>query len=652
MKRACLVFLLGYISLACMAQPNFSITSPDKRISVNIQSTSSSLRYSVKFNRRQLVEPSQMQLQFATTSKSEKTEIGKAVNRNGSEDYTLLVGKRKQVKSRYNEIMLPVTSGTAKYNIVFRAFNDGVAFRYELQSGNADSFALHDELSEFRLHDNPTARTLLLPNYTSSHEGVYTKHTYHQLPKDTLIAMPALFEWDNGTCVAITEAALLDYAGMYLMNTNNVLRGVLSPLPKTPAVKVTGTYPHNSPWRVLMIGDSIGTLISSDILTNLNAPSVLPNTDWILPGKTTFPWWNGNVMPDTINAPGNNFVSQKYYIDFCARNKIEYHTVVEYGLHQWYVDDGVGFAPGPNSNVTQPVPGLDMKEVCDYAATKGVGVRVWVHWGALYPRIDSAFAAFEKWGLKGMMIDFMDRDDQEMVNIQTEMLQKAAKHHLHVQFHGAYKPTGVSRTYPNELTREGALNYEYNKWDKLITADHDLNIVFTRMLAGPTDYHMGGFRFVSDSAFRPQYTRPLTNSTKAHMLGMYVVLENYLGMVADYPEAYEGKDGFDFVKDVPTVWDDTKVVAAKTDQYAVVARKKNNDWWLGAINNHQKKSVSISLAFLGSAKYKALIYIDDETTQKDFNHVAVEQRVVTGSDNLILQMNGSGGAAIKFEQQP
>jgi alpha-glucosidase len=187
-----------------------------------------------------------------------------------------------------------------------------------------------------------------------------------------------------------------------------------------------------------MISDRLGALIESNILTSLNEPCKLKDVSWIKPGKTTFPWWNGNVVPDTLNAPGNNFVTNQYYIDFCARNGLEYHSVVEYGLHQWYMDDGVGFQPGPHADVTTPVPGLDMKEICDYAKSLGVDVRVWVHWAALYPKLDTAFALFERWGLTGMMVDFMDRDDQEMVNIQTEVLQKAAQHHLHIQFHGAY----------------------------------------------------------------------------------------------------------------------------------------------------------------------------------------------------------------------
>ncbi len=401
-----------------------------------------------------------------------------------------------------------------------------------------------------------------------------------------------------------------------------------------------------------MIGDKIGTLIESNILTHLNEPNKLKDVSWLKPGKTTFPWWNGNITPDTLNAPGNNFVTQQYYIDFCARNGIEYHSVVEYGLHQWYVDDGVGFQPGPNADVTKPVPGLDMKEVCDYAKSKGVQVRVWVHWAALYPKLDSAFAIFEKWGLSGMMVDFMDRDDQEMVNIQTEMLEKAAKHKLHIQFHGAYKPTGLHRTYPNEFTREGTLNYEVNKWDKRVTPDHDLDIIFTRMLAGSTDYHMGGFRAVPDSLFKVQYTRPLMMGTRCHMLGLYIVFENYLQMVCDYPAAYEGQEGFEFIKKVPTVWDETKVVDAKLREYVVIARRKGNDWYLGGVNNHSARELNIALNFLDNRKYIAEIFSDADDAAINPNNLKKQTLVVTNKDAISIKFAAGGGVAIHFSRQP
>ena len=365
-----------------------------------------------------------------------------------------------------------------------------------------------------------------------------------------------------------------------------------------------------------MISNNVGDFISSNILTTLSPPSRIKDVSWIKPGKTTFPWWNGNVVPDTLNAPGNNFVTQKYHIDFCKRAGIAYHTVVEYGLHQWYMDDGIGFQPGPNSDVTTPVPGLDMKEVCDYAHSQGVGVRVWVQWAALYPKLDAAFEKFEQWGLSGMMVDFMDRDDQEMVNIQNEMLEKAAQHHLHIQFHGAYKPTGLNRTYPNEFTREGTLNYEVNKWGAGLSPEHDLDIAFARLIAGSTDYHMGGFRAVPDSMYRTQYTRPLMHGTRCHMLAMYVILENALGMVCDYPEAYEGEPGFDFVQQVPTTWDETKVIEASMGEYLIIARRKGTDWYLGAINNSVAREIQFPLSFLSKGTFNAIMSMDTEAARE------------------------------------
>jgi alpha-glucosidase len=314
------------------------------------------------------------------------------------------------------------------------------------------------------------------------------------------------------------------------------------------------------------------------------------------------------------------------------------------------MDDGVNFQPGPHADVTTPVPGLDMKEICDYAKEHGVGIRVWVHWAALYPKLDTAFAIFEKWGLKGMMVDFMDRDDQEMVNMQTEIVQKAAQHHLHIQFHGAYKPTGLSRTYPNEFTREGTLNYEVNKWDKLITPDHDLNIVFTRMLAGPTDYHLGGFRAVPDSLFKVQYTRPLMLGTRCHMLAMYIILENPLGMVCDYPAAYEGQPGFEFLKKVPTTWDETKVIGAKPAEYIIMARKKGSDWFVGSITNHAARQITIPLDFLEDGEYVAEIYSDAEDANTEPNHLKKESRTVYEKNTLSIQLAAGGGMVIHLKK--
>jgi alpha-glucosidase len=225
-------------------------------------------------------------------------------------------------------------------------------------------------------------------------------------------------------------------------------------------------------------------------------------------------------------------------------------------------------------------------------------------------------------------------------------LEKAAKHHLHIQFHGAYKPTGLHRTYPNELTREGAMNYEYDKWDTIITPNADLNIIFTRMLAGSTDYHQGGFRALPKDKFIVQNSRPYVMGTRCHMLAMYVVLENYLPMVADYPDAYIGQPGFEVIKKIPGTWDETRVPAAEVDKYVSIARRKNDDWYMGTITNNDARVVTIRLNFLPTGKYTAEIYSDAADAKENANHLTKEIKTVDKNTVLKLSLAPGGGNII------
>ena len=650
----CIVCML--LSLPLSAQQPISLSSPNDKIVFTFSLINKSPVYSVRFKGNTLVEPSPLSLELSNGSFKNELHINNPVFSDITTDYELFAGKTKQVYARYKQLILPLEEMMApfrKLNLSVRVFNDGLAFRYEYpEQKNWSDYTLLEEHTSFRLTGNPMVHTLFLPNYTSSHEGIYSSLPLSHVQTNNLMDMPTLFEFPGKGYLAITEAALLDYAGMYLAKEGDALVSKLSPLPGQMAIKVKARLPHQSPWRVLLISDRIGALVESNIITSLNEPSKIKDLSWLHPGKTTFPWWNGNVVPDTLNAPGNNFVTAKYYIDFCARNGIEYHSVVEYGLHQWYMDDGISFQPGPHADVTTPVPGLDMKKICEYAKQKGVGIRLWVHWAALYPKLDSAFTIFEKWGIRGMMVDFMDRDDQEMVNIQTEILEKAAVHHLHIQFHGAYKPTGINRTYPNEFTREGTLNYEADKWNaKGISPDHDITIPFTRMLAGSTDYHLGGFRAVQKNQFKAQYTRPLMLGTRCHMLAMYVVLENYLQMVCDYPAAYEGQAGFEFIRSIPTTWDETRVINAKVNEYITIARRKEKDWYIGTITDHTARQINISFDFLGEGNYTAEIYADAPDTNKHPNHLTRQTKSISRKDHVIIAIASGGGMVIHLRKK-
>lgn len=637
------------------ARKSAQVKSPDGKLQFSLSLTDDGPAYSIRYKNKVLIEDSPLSIEFDNGSWGKQLKMNRPATSTKIEMYDLVVGKAKHISSHSKELIIPLEETVAphrKINLVVRAFDDGIGFRYEFPAQKGwQSYVMYDENTTFNLTGNPKALAMYLPSYLTSHEGTYNHVAFNELKEQNLMDMPALFEFPDHIFMAITEAAVLDYAGMYLWKENGLLQGKLSPDLKDAKVKVKASLPHQSPWRVFMISDRVGALIESNILTNLNEPCKIEDTSWIKPGTTTFPWWNGNVTPDTIFLGGNNYETNKYYIDFAARSGIDYHGIYGYAEQAWYTDDGTWFgSPGKNSDITKPVVHLDMKQICDYAQSQGVDIYVWTNWIPLYAKVDEAFALFEQWGVKGMMIDFMDRDDQEMIHIQEEFLVKAAKHKLFVQFHGSSKPSGLHRTYPNELTREGTLNYENFKAVDVTNADHDISMPFTRLLAGPADYHLGGFRAVTKDKFKAQQSNPLVLSTRCHMLAMYVVLESYLGMIADSPMAYEGQPGFEFLKTVPTVWDQTVVPSAVVNEYVSVARKSGDEWYVGAINNSKARTIDLSLNFLDKGtSYTVTIYSDAPDSNIDPNKLVKHSQTATAKDKIALQLAVDGGAVLHFK---
>ena len=653
--KSLFIFLFAATSINVFAQRGLTVNSPDKNIRFWLNVDPNGLVYKVSYKGNLLVDASRLNISFQEGGAfANNLKLEKHQSQHHEENYQLIVGKNSNVHSACNQLLVSVSEKSGlkrQLEVEVKVFNDGAAFRYRIpQQKTWKSVNITDEANTFNLSQNPLVLTLFRENYTTSHEGIYSKLHLNEIKADTLMDLPTLFSFPKGVFMAITEANLRDYGGMYLVKHQGVLQSSISRLPNQTAIKVKAKLPHQSPWRVMMIGDRMGTLIESNVLTNLSNPSQIKDVSWIKPGKTTFPWWNGNVTPDTSFAPGNNYETNMYYVNFCAKNSIAYHTVVEYGLHEWYVNDGANFMPGPHADPAKAVPGLDMQQLCDSAKKVGVGIRVWVHFAALYPKLEETFAQYEKWGIKGLMCDFMDRDDQEMVNMQEEILQKAAQHHLHIQFHGAYKPTGLNRTYPNEFTREGTLNYENDKWNNIVTPDADINIPFTRGLAGSTDYHLGGFRAANPATFKVHYTAPMVQGTRCHMLAMYVVLENEQGMVCDYPDAYIGKPGFEFLKEVPITWDETKGVTAKLSEHITIARRKGNDWYLGTINSNTARSLNTPLSFLPKGNYTAEIYSDAPDADINPNHLVKVVQKVNSQTVLKTVLTAGGGQVVRLHK--
>jgi len=648
--RLIILFLLS--SQLLFAQKIVRLASPDGAIQYNFQMTTQAPTYTVSFQGQPVISDSKLSLDFKNGAFDKNFRIKKIRYKKADETYELVVGKAKTVRNHYQEAVVELVSNSKpkrQINLIIRAYNDGIAFRYEFpKQANWSSYELTDEHSTFQFASNPTVNTLYLPNYKTSHEGLYTTTKLDSIPANQLMDMPTLFQISDKCYISITEAALLNYAGMYLTRTEGrTLTSKLSPLPNQTELKVKATLPHHTPWRVIMIANNVGKLMESNILTNLNEPSNIKDWSWLKPGKATWTWWNGGVLKDVDFYVGQNFETHKHYIDFCAANNIEFHSIVEYWDTAWYYGEGKGFDPPPlNADVTRPVESLEMERIVEYSKQKGVGLRVWVHWKPLAEKLEAAFAQYEKWNIKGLMIDFMDRDDQEMVNWVEKVLQLAAKYHLHVQFHGAYKPTGLSRMYPNEFTKEGALNLENLKWGKECDPEHNLMIPFTRMIAGPTDYHPGGFRAVTKEDYKANFSEPNVMGTRCHHLGMYVVFESYLQMVCDYPEAYKDQPGFEFLQQVPTSWDETRVLQAQIGNYITIARRKGADWYIGTMNDWTPRTLLIPLDFLSEGTFEATLFSDADDADTNPNHLVKETRIVKKSDILNVKLATGGGQAV------
>jgi alpha-glucosidase len=648
-------FLYG----ACIAEqayPVASAVSPDGRVRIELSlarrgGNGGSPTYQVFFGNRQVVQPSRLGLVLADGSAfGRDTALEGVRKRTINQTYTQRPGKRSQVVDHCEEMVVSLREGPAPWRpwqITMRAYNDGVAVRYRIAEGEnagGKDVAIAAELTQFHLPAEALGHVLVIDGYKTSHEGRYQHMRIDEIPPSRLLGLPLLAELPGIGWLAMMEANLSDYAGMYLAREagqGGVLATRLSPRPDEPKVAVRATLPHDSPWRALMIADRLERLVESDHVLNLNAPCALDDTSWIHPGKTTFPWWNGFYEAKVPFPMGLNTETAKYYIDFCAEAKIPYHSLDGKDNTAWY---GGPIVPYQGADITQGIKGLDLQEVLRYAASKGVRIRLWMHWQAAADHMDRAFPLFHAWGVEGVMLDFMDRDDQEMVKFLRRAIETAARNKLTVTLHGVAAPTGLERTYPNLLTSESVMNWEYDKWDKQgVTPDHELTVVFTRMLAGPLDFHQGSLRGVPLESFRPRKEAPLVIGTPCRMLASYVVLQNHLPMVADYPSAYRGHPLLPVLVAIPTTWDDTRCLAGKVRELIVIARRSGSDWWVGAMGGRDERDAEIPLNFLAPGRYRLEIYRDDPKSDHRFARATQEGSPV---DVLRASLAPAGGLLI------
>jgi alpha-glucosidase len=639
-----------------------TLHSPDGRLEVQIHlppsDSTQTPRWSATFRGKTILSDCRLSLEAAGAGELlAGVRVQNERSRSVDELVPVLFGRADTTRDRYCETRFSLESRRHRpVEVVFRCYDGVIAFRYEIpRQAGQERLTVTEEGTSFTLSDNPRAYLQYLENYRTSHEHNVTLTHYQDVKPNTLLDMPATFAWEDGTYLTITEAALRHYAGMSLLRPANPAAKtelVCRLTPRPDGTKVVRDLPLETPWRVVMISDRVGAFLESNVLYCLNTPSVLKDTAWIKPGKMTWNWWNGYLYESKPGPASLSLPMAQKYVDFCARNGIRYHSVIADETDTpWYRQTKKGIAPGPDTDATQPRADLDLEAIRRYAESKGVRLWTWVHQAALRGRVEEAFAAYEKLGWSGMMVDFFDHDDQETVEHAEAILEAAARHHILIHFHGIWKPTGWQRTYPNLMNHEGALNLEYLKWSDRCTPEHNLLMAFTRLLAGPMDYHLGGFRAVTRAEFKPHVIAPNVLGTRGHHLAMYVCFDNPNPMVCDYPAAYEGQPGLDFLTTVPTWWDETRVLVGEIGEVLVTARRRGQTWYVGGMAATRARELELPLSFLGPEKFTARVWKDAPESETKPNRLTTESFPAVSNDTLRVRLAAGGGFAAEFSPQ-
>ncbi|HUK15281.1 MAG TPA: glycoside hydrolase family 97 protein [Bryobacteraceae bacterium] len=661
-----LPFLLIVTSPAYTQQAGTaSLESPDGRLAMELRTVArgqgsrasigeqlapegGQLVYLVRFQGKSLIEPSVLGLDLKDQPPlGQNVRIVKASVSSGEDMYRLISGKTSSVDEVYRALRLELEEPAApgrKLIVEARAYNDAVAFRYVVPEQAAlHDFRLAAEGTQFRISKDPFVWALVLPNYRSMYESEFIKLSASSfsnqggVSSSVLLGLPLLMEVPGVAWMAITEANLRDYAAMYLTNpggswASHEFQARLAPHLDDAGTAVTGALPHPSAWRVLLVGTEPGRLVESNAITSLNPEPAFSDTSWIKPGKASWDWWSGSINREGASAFTTD--TMKYYVDFAAESGFEY-MLVDAG---WSV----------RGDITKMNGRVDIPEVVRYAAGKNVKVWIWLSYQDTARQMEEAFPLYEKWGVAGLKIDFVERDDQGGIDWYYRVADLAARHHLMLDFHGATKPTGMERTYPNVLGYEAVAGMEQSKAGSRDNPDHQLTLPFTRMLAGPMDYTPGGFDNVTKDDFEARSLKPMVMGTRAHQLAMYAIYLAPFQMVSDYPRAYRDQPSFAFIQAAPASWDESKVLNGRPGEFITMARRHGNEWFLGSMTNWNPRDLDIPLSFLGPGRYRAEIYADAEDADRLPKNVSIVKQTVDRAGHLKAHLAPGGGYAVRF----
>ncbi|MEN8222172.1 MAG: glycoside hydrolase family 97 protein [Acidobacteriota bacterium] len=647
MKILMVVILLPFLIPAEIKGEEYEVTSPDKRIKF-VLSVNEKAMISAFYKGDAIIEPSEISMNLKRGTFGTGGHVI-SVNRNSISEVLKPVVKIKEseIKNHCNEM---VVNFREKFYLVLRAYDNGIAYRFGMKIKG--EIVVVSETGKYKFPENHMVWWGVEKKF-QSHNQVY--FDYRQLGKTNsgdLTSLPLIINPEKGPKIVITETDLIDYPGMWLRGTgSNELFRVSAEYPKTlvqrsdrklPVIEREKYIAKTSgsrvfPWRIFAIAENDAGLIKNQLTYILASPNKIKDTSWIRPGKAAWDWWNANNIYGVDFKAGINTETYKYYIDFAAA----------YGIENIVLDEG-WYELGDLSSVS---PEIDLKEILSYAEGKNVGVILWCVWKTLEDQLESSLEWFGKLGVRGIKVDFMNRDDQEMVNFYHKIAKKAARYHLVVDFHGSYKPAGLRRMYPNVLTREGVNGGEQFKWSVRQTPEHDLIIPFGRMLAGPMDYTPGAMHNARNKDFKPIFDTPMSMGTRCHQLAMFVCYESPLQMLCDSPSNYyKEPECMEFLSAVPTVWDETVVIKARVSDYLFIARRHGRDWYVGGMTDWTSRDLDLDLSFLPEGeKFKMTLYQDGINADRiaiDFKQIKI---VVDNTYNRKVRLAKGGGLAIMLK---
>lgn len=622
------------------------IRSPDGRWTVVI-STSPALELRLADRRGQRFLTQSIDLMLPQGPVFEGQKISRIARyRHDGEVIPTAPTKFAVLRDRYSAAVITYKSG---FSLEVRAYDDGIAYRFATTTAGPLVIAGERQVNSFAA--DPLVRAGLEASFYSHTEATYEPRQLSSIKPGTLAALPALATAPRGgPRMLFSETALEAYPGQWFRigSDGRTLDGAWPPYPLAEKqtsdrdilvsqaaddiARVAG--PRTFPWRFVALGETDGELLLNQLSYLLAAPPRVSDVRWIKPGKAQWDWWHDFNLWDAGISGGVSQALYKHYIDFAADNGLAY-VILDEG---WYkLGDLTSFAGD-----------IDIPELVAYGRQRNVRIILWASWATLRQQFDTVMPLFEKWGIAGLKVDFFQRDDQPAVEFMWKIAKDAAERKLLLDFHGAHKPAGLQRTFPNVLTVEGVKGLEHNKWSKFVTPEHDATIPFIRQVAGPMDYTPGAMDNGMGTEFHVNFRRPMSQGTRAHQLALFVVFESPLQMLADSPSAYRREGtSMAFLRAVPTIWDETRILEAEIGKRIVLARRSGKRWFLAALGGAGgAQTIDLDLGFLHLPEARMRIWRDGPGADRDARDLGYAEGVAVPARLTIDLAPGGGWVAI------